>query len=309
MKRKDYLILSSISLFLILVLLLAFALPKVLPRVVFFIDGPYAETQWKQTGSDTKRMLLRHGVYAQVIVVDPLPLDEGMVAKVASDKKTKAMVFSPLLTALEKGTLAKDGQALVIGMGMLGLENDFFDIVLTATADAGWAEAGRFLKEKQTETHLTSAVLFQEGDERSELAAKTFEASFSDPSLVSVSQKKGEGGSLFAASLLDSLKREHVMLIAATGCDKLDAYFGFDDSLQWVVDIRYQPIVPRQQVFAVVGDDLASSLIPLLPILDQHPEKRENPIGLPLVRTCYPMTRTFENFVGSALQGLRRSLL
>ncbi|AEV30826.1 hypothetical protein SpiGrapes_3079 [Sphaerochaeta pleomorpha str. Grapes] len=309
MKRKVRIALSSLSLALILGSLMVFAVPHLLGRVVFFLDGPYAETQWEQTGKKTQWMLLRHGLSAQVIIVDPLPLDEQTLAKVASHKKTKAMVFSPLLTALEKGALPEDGQPLVIGMGMLAQKNSFFDIALLADADAGWSEAAVFLKERQAETHLGSAVLSQQGDERSTLAAKTFAASFSDASLVTVSQGKDEGGPLFAAALLDSLKKEHVMLVATAGADRLDAYFASDNSLQWVVDVRYKPIVPVRQLFAVVADDLSQSLLPLLPILDQRPEKRDNPLSLPLLRSCYPMTRTLGSFVESALQGLRRSLL
>lgn len=309
MKRKERIVLSSISLVLILASLMVFAVPHLLGKVVFFLDGPYAETQWEQTDRKTQWMLLRHGLAAQVIVVDPLPLDGQALAKIASNRKTKAMVFSPLLTALQKEALPEEGMPLAIGMGMFAQENTFFDIALIAEADAGWSEAALFLKERQEETHLTSAVLSQQGDERSTRAAKTFSAAFADPSLVAVSQGKGEGGPLFAESLLDSLKAEHVMLVATAGAERLDAYFAADNSLQWVVDVRYKPIVPDQQLFAVVGDDLSLSLLPLLPALEQRPGKRDAPMSLPLVRTCYPMTRTLGNFVGSALQGLRRSLL
>jgi hypothetical protein len=309
MKRKTRTVLASLGLVAILGLFLVFAIPHLLPRVVFFLDAPYAHTQWEQTGKDTQWMFLKKGLHTQVILIDELPLQEDILSRVVGDKRTKAMVFSPLLTALLKDATPQIEQPLSIGMGPLGLENGFFDIVLTASSDAGWADTALLLKQKQEETHLISALLYQSGDFFSEEAAKTFEAAFADPSLVSVVQGEKSGGKPFVDSVFASLQREHVLVIATPGVDQLDLYLGGDDSVQWVVDVRFAPIVPANQLFAVIGDNLPSSLEPLLPLFGQRPEKRENPLALPLLRTCYPTTRTLKSSVESALQALRHSLL
>jgi hypothetical protein len=309
MKRKTRTVLASLGLVCILGLFLVFAIPHLLPRVVFFLDEPYSQTQWKQTAKDTKWMFLKKGLHSQVILVDAMPLQEDILARIAGDKRTKAMVFSPLLTALLKDTAPLVAQPLSIGMGPLGLDNGFFDIVLTASSDAGWYDTALFLKQKQDETHLVSALLYQSGDEFSQEAARTFESAFADPSLVSVAQGEKTGGKAFVDSVFASLQREHVLLVATPGVDQFDLYLGGDDSVQWVVDVRFAPIVPTNQLFAVIADNLPSSLEPLLPLLGQKPEKREKPLALPLLRTCYPRTRTLKSSVESAQQALRRSLL
>jgi hypothetical protein len=309
MKRKTRTVLASLGLVTILGLFLVFAIPHLLPRVVFFLDTPYAQTQWAQTGKDTQWMFLKKGFHCQVVLVDELPLKGEVLSGFAEDKRTKAMVFSPLLTALLQDTTPQLEQPLSIGMGPLGLGNGFFDIVLTASSDAGWSDAALLLKQKQEETHLISALLYQSGDSFSEEAAKTFETAFADPSLVSIVQGEKSGGEAFVNSVFASLQREHVLLIATPGVDQLDLYLGGDDSVQWVVDVRFAPIVPGNQLFAVIGDNLPSSLEPLIPLLGQRPAKRENPLVLPLLRTCYPRTRTLKSSVESALQALRHSLL
>jgi hypothetical protein len=309
MKCKARTVLASLGLVAILGLFLVFAIPHLLPRVVFFLDEPYFQTQWKQTAKDTKWMFLKKGLHSQVILVDELPLQEAVLSRVAGDKRTKAMVFSPLLTAFLKETAPLVDQPLSVGMGPLGLDNGFFDIVLTASSDAGWQDTALLLKRKQEETHLISALLYQSGDSFSEEAARTFESAFADPSLVTVAQGEKAGGKAFVDSVFASLQREHVLLIATPGVDQLDLYLGGDDSVQWVVDVSFESIVPTNQLFAVIGDNLPSSLEPLLPLFVQRPEKREKPLALPLLRTCYPQTKTLKSSVESALQALRRLLL
>ncbi|WP_320130709.1 hypothetical protein [uncultured Sphaerochaeta sp.] len=311
MKSKVRILLSSLCLVVLAISLSVFVVPLFFPRVAVFLDAQYADTQWKQTSQETKKLFLRAGYTTKVFIVDPLPLDDDLLSQVFSDKKTKMVLFSPLLTALEKKENFQEGPArpFVVGMGPLGLENVFFDVVLTADDDAGWSDAALFLKEEQRKHHLPTALLFQQGDERSEASAKSFEASFPDASLQVLEQTEETTGKAYAQSVLKKMQNQKILQVAAPGVHQLEDYFGSDTTLQWVVDVRYLMLVPYSQQLAVVADDLSLSVKPLLPLLKARAEKRETPLPLPLLRTCYPRTKTLGNWFESVLQALRHSLL
>jgi hypothetical protein len=299
MKRKAGILFAAVA----AILLSAFLL---MPRVVFVFDGIYATTQWKAEGAATRWMLLRHGYLATTIVADPVPPSRDLLGSVLSRRRTKAVVFSPYLSAIETVSRQSEGGPALVGMGPLAAEQPMFDVVLVASDGAGWDDAARFAVQRREQTRLPAAVVYQEGTEQSEEAARLFSSAFDDDSLVMVSQHEGEGGRSVASSRLDILEQHKAMLVAAPPLEQFEAYFEKDNGLQWIVDVRYASVVPLSQLAAVVADDLASSLEPVVRTLG---DREERMTLLPLVRTCYPASGTLRSFLGSAWQAFRRSLL
>jgi len=279
-----------------------------MPKAVFVLDDLYEDTVWAKNETSVRWVLFKQGLWVQTKTID---LGKPEQTLYSLPKNTELMVFSPLSSALlsKQNLSLKDffpqNQPLLLGMGPLARNAGLFDFILIVQEGEGWDEAALYLKKKSADTPLMTALLTT----LESRAGKIFEETFDNEHLLVIEQSSSAQTEVYAQSIVKTMQAQSVLQVVAPELQNPSVFFSSDDTLSWVVDIRFADLVPKNQLLLAVGDDLPRSLQPIFPFLDAFPSMRGIGTELPLLRTCFPMSGMIGNLFASAKQGILRLLL
>ena len=304
---KHFMLKFVVILLLIVVLggvLLHFAMPK----AVFILDDLYEHTTWAKNESSLRWMLLKQGLWVKT---KPMDLVDPEQTLYSLPRNTKMLVYSPLSSALlaqqdfSLEELFPQDQPLLLGMGPLAHKVGLFDFILIPQEGEGWKEAAQYLRKKASDTPLMTALLTSPDSP----AGRLFEETFDSDHLLVIKRDREMQTEMYATSALKTMQLQSVLQVVAPELRGSSLFFASDDTLSWIVDIRFADLVPERQLMAAVGDDLPRSFKPILPFLKEIPLKRGAGTELPLRRTCFSMSGMFANLFASVKQGFLNLLL
>ncbi|MBO4393717.1 MAG: hypothetical protein J5800_05185 [Spirochaetales bacterium] len=129
-----------------------------------------------------------------------------------------------------------------------------FDCTLVSDVTSGWIEAASAVSNEMSKTSRNTALVY-ENDVI--LLAQDIESCF-QTGWLSVYEDDGQSR-LFVSTTLSEMDRQNIVIALCPFDSRLNDFFKSPSSLSWVVDYRFAPVVPQNQLYGIVIPDFKAA--------------------------------------------------
>ena len=244
------------ALLLLVVLLCAAVYFLFFPRITLVSDSSFQQVY---TSSDIRSLRLEfalHGVRLKVMKLADSAFDSDEQFTVAlGTAKGRAVILSPLASEFCIQDEI-DASAILKGSVVLGIhmdpENDCFDCTLVPDEKSGWIEAATCLESETSKMSRNVALVY--GNENIPYI-EDIVSCFPEGHVSEF--KKVSGSSLFPTNTLKAMDDQGILIAMCPYVGSFHKFFTNPTTVKWIVDYRFAPVVPPENLYAVVMPDLS----------------------------------------------------
>ena len=244
-------VLLSVALVLAAVYILAF------PRITFVSDSAFRQVY---TSSDLWSLRLdyaSHGKRLSVLKLSDSAFDSPELFSSALAKAGgKTVVLSPLaseyaiIEGIDVSSLLE--KSIVLGISM-NTDSECFDCTLVPEEVSGWTKAATALAEETSKMSQNVALVYE-----SEVISYIEDIVSCFP-VGHVSEfKRLAGTSLFQTNTLAEMDEQGILIAMCPYVASFHRFFNKETSVLWIVDYRFAPVVPEDNLYGVVMPDFGA---------------------------------------------------
>ena len=257
-----------------LALVLAAVYYLVFPRITFVSDSSFRQVY---TSSDMWRLRLdyaSHGKRLSILKLSDSAFDSPELFSSALAKAGgKTVVLSPLaseyaiIEGIDVSSLLE--KSIVLGISM-NTDSECFDCTLVPDEVSGWIQAATALAEETSKMSQNVALVYEsEGISYIQDIVSCFPAGH-------VSEfKRLAGTSLFQSTTLTEMDEQGILIAMCPYVASFHRFFSKETSILWIVDYRFAPVVPEDNLYGVVMPDFS-----VLPDISGEVEKNSRGVDV-----------------------------
>ncbi len=142
-----------------------------------------------------------------------------------------------------------------IVLAMTTKASDLFDCTLSSDEESGWIQAAKAISGETSSMSQNVALVYSSS---SATEVQAIEACFPSGHL-SVFEDDGSRR-LFVSETVSEMDRLSMVLALCPYSDRLDDFFEYESTVQWVVDYRLRHVVPDSLLYGIVRPDFLDAL-------------------------------------------------
>ena len=134
-------------------------------------------------------------------------------------------------------------------------DTGLFDCTLVSDEDSGWSMAARTIAVEMATTSKNAALVYEKDRDKSlDAIREAFRTGW-------LSQFEDDGESrLFVSETMTELDRQGIFVVLCPYESRLSDFFRSPGTVSWVVDYRFAPAVPKDQLYGIVKPNLKEAL-------------------------------------------------
>ena len=260
-------VLRIFALLLLLVLLCAAVYFLLFPKITLVSDSSFQQIYPSSDLWSLRLDYASHGVRLKVMKLADSAFDSEEAFQAAlSRAKGRAVLLSPLaseycvVNEIRISELLE--RSIVVGIN-INSDNACFDVTLVPDEKSGWIEAATDLEAETSAMSQNVALVYEsEGISYIDDIVSCF------PEGHVSGFMKISGASLFPSTTLREMDEQGIVIAMCPYVSSFHRFFVNSTTVQWIVDYRFESVVPAENLYGVVTPDFG-----VVPEISENAEK------------------------------------